>query len=316
MNKFKKAEKKRIWLKVLLNGSSGSGKSYTALRLATGIASKCDSRIAYIGTESSRDMYYAKQFDYDLLQLDEPFSCEKYMEAIDNAIEAGYKVLIIDSLSHEWKWLNDVHDKMPGNSFTNWGKLKSRHHNFMEKVLRSPIHVIATARGKDEWVLEEKNGKQVPKKVGMGTVQDKETTYNYTLSFVISQDTHIATADKDNTGGLYDNKYEILTEKDGVQMWEWANDGEGDDPMIVQPSQQQQTVAYNDDTYITQLEQTKNDIIAICKQLGGTKNAELMSTLKQFVKNGNPKGLKDVETAQNCLLAVQQVRPLVVEEAS
>ena len=98
--------------KVLLSGASGSGKSYSALKMATGIAKKCNSGIAYIGTEGSRNKYYANEFDYDLLELEEPFECEKYMAAIDEAVKAGYKVLIIDSMTHEWKWLNDVHDKM------------------------------------------------------------------------------------------------------------------------------------------------------------------------------------------------------------
>lgn len=119
---FQKAKREQVWLKVLLSGASGSGKSYSALKLATGVANKCDSRIAYLGTEGSRNKYYADEFEYDLLELDEPFEAEKYVEAIDAAVDAGYKVLIIDSLTHEWKWLNETHDKMPGNSFTNWGR--------------------------------------------------------------------------------------------------------------------------------------------------------------------------------------------------
>ena len=63
---FKKAKREQVWLKVLLSGSSGCGKSYSALRLAKGIASKCGSDIAYIGTEGSRDLYYANEFDLNI----------------------------------------------------------------------------------------------------------------------------------------------------------------------------------------------------------------------------------------------------------
>ena len=165
-----------------------------------------------------KDGQKSAYFSQELIKLCDTVPCP----LIDDAINAGYKVLIIDSLSHEWKWLNDQHDKMPGNSFQNWGKLKPKHSRFMDKVLNATIHIIATARGKDEWVMEDKNGKQVPKKVGLGAVQDKEVTYNYTVSFILEQDTHIANADKDNTH-LFEDRYEPLTEKDGKRLIAWAN---------------------------------------------------------------------------------------------
>lgn len=300
-NEFKKAKREQVWLKVLLSGASGSGKSYSALRLATGIAKKCNSAIAYIGTEGSRNKYYADEFDYDLLELEEPFECEKYMRAIESAIDAGYKVLIIDSMSHEWKWLNDVHDKMPGNSFTNWGRLKPRHHKFMDKVLTSPIHIIATARGRDDWVLEEKNGKQIPKKIGMGQQQDKDISYEYTVSLMIEQDSHIASADKDNTH-LFDGRFEVLTEKDGVNLYNWANRGEV-------PATKTETPNYESVTYSSEdeLKSIKKEIVSVCTQLGGQKNETLMATLKSFVANGNPNAIKDIEKTKKCLEAIKNI---------
>lgn len=301
---FQKAKREQVWLKVLLSGASGCGKSYSALRLAKGIAEKCGSSIAYIGTEGSRNKYYADEFDYDLLELEEPFECEKYMNAIDEAVNAGYKVLIIDSMTHEWKWLNDIHDKMPGNSFTNWGKLKPRHHKFMDKVLNSPIHVIATARGKDDWVLEDKNGKQVPKKVGMGQQQDKDISYEYTVSLMIAQDTHVASSDKDNTH-LFDGRFEVLTEKDGERLYDWANKGDAPAPKPKTPTYSAASVSSEDN-----LAAIQKEIIAMCTQLGGTKNADLMSTLKSYVPNGNPNAIKDIDKAKECLEKIKGIKPV------
>lgn len=302
---FKRAKKEQVWLKVLLSGASGSGKSYSALRLAKGIAEKCGSDIAYIGTEGSRDKYYSSSFEYDLLQLEEPFSIDKYIEAIDEAVRAGYKVLIIDSLTHEWLWLNDTHDKMPGNSFQNWGKLKPKHRAFMDKILTCPIHIIATSRSKDEWVLEtDSKGRSVPKKVGLGSQQDKNITYEYTVSLVIEQDTHVAHADKDNTK-IFDGRYDVLTEKDGAALYDWANDSDIP-PTVKEPVKYEEVDTDPED----ELKLIKTDIIKLAGELGGTKNEQLMTTLKSFVPSGNPNAIRSIDKARECLAALKGVKPI------
>ena len=116
---FQKAKREQIWVKALLAGPSGSGKTYSALRLATGIQSKVGGGIAAIDTENRRIRYYADEFSFDDMQLQAPYSPEKYVDAIDQAIDAGYKILIIDSITHEWDYCLDIHSKMPGNSYTN-----------------------------------------------------------------------------------------------------------------------------------------------------------------------------------------------------
>lgn len=301
---FRKAERRKVYSKTLLSGPSGSGKSYSALRIATGIAKRCNSRIAYIGTEGSRDEYYCTVndggdglFDYDLISLEAPFTIDKYIEAIDAALDNGYQVLVIDTLSAEWKWLNDTHDAMPGNSWQNWSRLKPKHRAFMDKILLSPIHVVATARTKTDWVIEEKNGKQNPKKVGLAAVQDSEISYEYTISFQIDQDSHIAVADKDNTM-LFNARYEVLTEKDGEAIWEWCN--RGSLPAEVRTA----SVASSSDAFVDEVASLQNEIISKCRELGGTKNEALMNTLKEFVPNGNPKAIKDVDTLKSCLAAI------------
>ena len=150
---FVKAKKEQIWVKMLLAGPSGGGKTFSALRVATGLAKAADSRIAAIDTENGRIRYYANDFDFDDMQMDAPYSPEKYMAAIDEAVKAGYRVLIIDSLSHEWSFCLDLVNNMPGtNSYTKWKTVTPRHDAFKEKILQSPIHIIATVRGKDEYV--------------------------------------------------------------------------------------------------------------------------------------------------------------------
>ena len=283
---FVKAKKEKIWTKVLLGGSSGSGKAYSALRLATGLAKKCGSGIAAIDTEAGRIRYYANEFDFSDVQLTEPFTPEKYIEAINEAVGSGFKVLIIDSISHEWNYCVDIHDKMPGNSWTNWSKVTPRHDAFMEKILQAPIHIIATVRGKDEYVLEEKNGKQTPKKVGLGFKQRDGVEYNYTATFNIAQDTHIAEATKDNTH-IFEGRYEVLTEKDGEALYDWANTGED--------------FAFN-------ISKAQQDIINLATELGGSKDPDVTKATIDILGEANPKNCTDEVLLKQSLAALNSLK--------
>ena len=283
---FVKAKKEKIWTKVLLGGSSGSGKTYSALRLATGLAKKCGSGIAAIDTEAGRIRYYANEFDFSDMQLTEPFTPEKYIEAINEAVSSGFKVLIIDSISHEWNYCVDIHDKMPGNSVTNWSKVTPRHDAFMEKILQAPIHIIATVRGKDEYVLEEKNGKQTPKKVGLGFKQRDGVEYNYTATFNIAQDTHIAEATKDNTH-IFEGRYEVLTEKDGEALYDWANTGED--------------FAFN-------ISKAQQDIINLATELGGSKDPDVTKATIDILGEANPKNCTDEVLLKQSLAALNSLK--------
>lgn len=225
---FQKAVRKNVYVKILLSGPSGSGKTYSALRLATGIAKATGKRIAAVDTESGRIRYYADEFDFDDMQIEDPFEPEKFIRAIQDAVDCGYGVIVLDSLSHEWDYCVKVHSKMPGNTYTNWAKVTPRHDAFVEALINSKIHIIGTVRGKDEYTMEEKNGKQVPKKVGLGYKQRDSFEYEFTATFNVDQDSHVASVMKDNTH-LFENRFDVLTEKDGEALIKWAESGCGYD---------------------------------------------------------------------------------------
>ena len=301
---FVKAVREKVYAKVLITGPSGCGKSMGAEEMATGMYRKCGGAgIAYIGTEGDRDKLYAQgkskhgdyTFEYDLLQLSDPFTTDKYIAAIDEAIDAGYKVCIIDGLSAEWKWLNDTHDKMPGNSFTNWGKLKPKHRQLIDKILAAPMHIICCARGKDEWLLEDRNGKSIPKKVGMGSQTDKDISYEMMLSLQVEQDTHLSHADKDNTGLWPETRYSVITAKDGEALYDWCEKGEQPAPKI-DIQKNVEPITPEDD-----LKTVKAQIVDRCKALGGTGNADMMALLKTYVTSGNPNAIRDISKAKELL---------------
>lgn len=294
-----KAKKEQICVKVLVSGPSGSGKSYSALRLATGIAGRVGegTKIGYIGTEGMRDKLYANEFDYDLISLEE-YSPDYYIAAIDAFLDAGYKVIIIDSMTHLWNWVQDqVQLQTKDNTFQAWGKYKKENKKIIEKILLAPAHIIVTARGKDEYVLEANSrGKMAPKKVGVGAQQDKDIEYEYMVTWMIDQDTHLAEAVKDNTH-IFEGKIQVLDEKSGEALYDWANDG---DP-VKSPAQRAE-----------EIRKIHNAITAKATQLGGSKNAEMMEWYKKTF-NGNHKNDKNLEHLTQALSEMEKFSPIKAE---
>ena len=303
---FQKAKKEQIWAKILLNSPSGGGKTYSALRLATGMARKCGSRVAAIDTENKRIRYYANEFDFDDLQLDAPYSPEKYIKAIDEAVDAGYKVLVIDSLSHEWSFCLDLVNSMPGtNSYTKWKTVTPRHDAFKEKILQAPIHIIATVRGKDEYVLEENNGKKVPKKIGLVYSQRDGLEFEYTVTLNLDQDTHHFSAAKDNTH-LFEDRFELLTEKDGEAIWEWANSG---DVVVAAPKKVTAPVV-EEPTGEPTLADIITEIDALAKSLPnlGIPKTTIAETIKGATGGiANYNNIKDMDVAQIVLTELKKL---------
>ncbi len=188
---FQKAVKFKAKLRLAVIGPAGSGKTYTSLAIATAIAAKDGGRIALIDTEYGSASKYADQFNFDVLNLDAPFHPDRFIEAIKDAEDAGYDVLIIDSLSHAWSGpggvlqLKDEFSKLREyNDYTAWRPAGDIQNRLVQAILRSRVHVIATMRSKTEYVVEkDERGRSVPRKVGMAPVQRDGFEYEFDVMF-------------------------------------------------------------------------------------------------------------------------------------
>ena len=233
--KIRKAVREQIYTKIALMGSSGSGKSYSALRLAQGMKKRLEeingkpTKILMANTEGSRGVYYANEFEYDIVDIEPPYTPEVFIELIDDAVEAGYDILIIDSASTEWDGKGGCLERhqILGGRMQDWRPVTDSHNKFLDAIEKSPIHIIATLKGKDQYEIDkDDNGKVTVKKLGLGTRQREGFEFIFTCTFSIDQKTHAALAQKDNTHIFEGSAGEVLNEKYGERIINWANSSE------------------------------------------------------------------------------------------
>lgn len=233
---FQQAKRQQAFLKMALTGPSGSGKTMSALLMASGLGKK----IAVLDSENGSASLYSSAVDFDTAPLSPPFTTEKYIQAIQFAEKNGYDVLIIDSLTHAWSGpgglleQKEQMDSRGGNSFANWAKITPKHNALMSAILHSKVHVIATMRSKQDYVLADKNGKQVPQKVGLAPQQREGAEYEFTTVLDIAMN-HEAESSKDRTG-LFDGKLFKITKETGVAIKNWLDSAE---PIPVEPKKEE-----------------------------------------------------------------------------
>jgi len=228
--KLTRAARQKAKIKMALQGPAGAGKTYSALLLAKGIVGSLE-KVAIIDSESGSAHLYSNLGDYHVLQLEAPYSPEKYCEAIDKCLESGMELIVIDSISHCYEYLLDYHSSLQGNSFTNWSKVTPRHKAFINKILQSPVHFIATIRTKSDYILNKKDGKYVPEKVGLKAITKEGTDFEFTIVFDLDSK-HFARSSKDRTN-LFANAPEFkISEGTGKKILKWCESGVTNDQIL------------------------------------------------------------------------------------
>jgi hypothetical protein len=219
---FQKAQRKRAKLRLALSGPSGSGKTHSALLVAKGLGG----RIAVIDTERGSASLYSDLVEFDTMELQPPFTPERFIEAIQYAAKEGYDVCIIDSITHEWDGsggcleINEqiAQAKYRGNTWSAWNETTPRHRAFLDAILQAPMHVIATMRSKTETV--QGDDKKV-KKLGMKAVQREGAEYEFTAVLDLEHEKHYAVTSKDRTR-LFAEPH-VITPETGQRIAAWLD---------------------------------------------------------------------------------------------
>lgn len=225
--KLQKAKRHQVKLKVGMSGPSGYGKTYSSLLLAFGITNDWN-KIALIDTENNSASLYSHLGDFNVLSLNEPFSPERYIEAIKICEASDVEVLIIDSISHEWSGKGgclEIHEQL-GGRFQDWAKITPRHNSFLDAIIQSKIHIITTSRRKVDYSLDQdSSGKTKVMKLGTKEIQREGYEYELTVNFEFLNDKHLVTVSKDRTGLFVGKPEFIINSFTGKKLKEWCNQG-------------------------------------------------------------------------------------------
>lgn len=222
MSGFRKAKAEQAALKMGLYGPPGSGKSFTALLIAEGLAKLNGKRIAYVDTEHGTDFYckdvptrsiHPGAFDFDAMYTRSITDVLAAVKGNGKQLSDEYGVIVIDSITHIWEAAMSAYSgrktKIGTIPMQAWGQIKKPYKDIMSTLLSSPLHVIICGRQGTEYATDEETDEL--KAIGLKMKAEGETPYEphilVRMEAIKPKKTNevaqiIAYAEKDRTGVL------------------------------------------------------------------------------------------------------------------
>ena len=245
--KIEKAVRKAIPLLAMLYGKSGSGKTYSALKLAQGLLDDpINERICLIDSENGRASYYSDEFDFDVINIEPPYTPARFLEAFRLA-EKNYKVIIIDSLTSVWDGSGGCCDMAEdGRGLNAWLVPKKQHSKLANAIYTSKSHKIICCRAKDllENAIDPTNGKKIIVNKGLVPICEKGVPYEMLINFLLDNGvTKVEKCIKGLQNKLKIDKY--LTPDHAKIIKTWINEGEKVDQQLTILKNQAQEQALN-----------------------------------------------------------------------
>lgn len=232
-----RAVRKAVPILTSLSGTSGSGKTFSGLLLAAGIAG--GELVGMIDAENGRGTLYeddpvisaALPNGYAYVPITPPYTPGRYVEALKAMETAGVKVCLIDSTTHEWEGEGGCCDIAENNKLKgmpNWAKAKREHKKFLSYCLSSPMHIIFCLRARDKVkIVKDEQGKEQFVSQGITPIAEKNFVFEMLVSLLFDEATHQYTPVKvpKMLAGIFKGG-ELITIEHGTAVRKWADGGE------------------------------------------------------------------------------------------
>jgi len=232
-NPFQPARRQKTKIKLALVGTAGTGKTYTALRLATAWGGK----VALIDSERGSSTLYAKEFDFDVMTVDDHHP-KHYTAAIRAAAYWGYDTIIIDSLSHPWSGpggILEIVDKYKGkNRFEPWEHVNPFYYGLIDAILETDAHIIGTLRGKPQ--SAEKDIEPIFDTLGIAPDQRNGFLHEFDMVGVMDAGNTLHTAKSRMSTVRNLDTIESPGPAFAKKLLDWANEGDAPDSLFADKS--------------------------------------------------------------------------------
>jgi hypothetical protein len=230
MSRFtpQKAVRKGQKARVAFAGPSGSGKTWTALE----VAKVLDQPVLVIDTERGSASLYSDFFEFDVIEWEPPYD-PRELGLVVAENDEKYGTIVVDSLSHFWSGeggtlaiVDSAAARAKGNKFAGWKEGTPAQDDMVTSLLNARCHVIATMRSKTEYATEDKDGKSVPRKIGLAPIQRDGLEYEFTVTGDLDLD-HTLTVDKSRCRQLTGKQFTVGKGGDfGRTLAEWLSTAE------------------------------------------------------------------------------------------
>ncbi len=236
---IKKATREAVPILAGLAGYSGSGKTFSALLLAAGLAGK-EGKIGLIDTDNKRASMYATDpkimaaipQGYDVADMTDPYTPARFLEYAREFEGQGYDVLVIDTISHEYEGTGGMED-MAATSKTKWLAPKMQHKKMMNGLLALNMHIIFCIRAREKVKVDKKTGEYTD--MGVQPICEKNFMFELTLSMMLDSETNLPKVIKKpptELVGTFNNSMGLITKSHGERLREWTMGGVPLDPQL------------------------------------------------------------------------------------